>query len=110
MGLIFQYEQYLHPLNRGLVLVYFDDCDFSGLDKGYRVCSSDNLWFFPLGFEVDSSFVPFLNGSWYSVHRADFFHEGSRDSSRKEVDECIIIVDFTEGCIVFELRYVISKL
>ena len=57
---------------------------------------------------MDSSGVPFVDCGGDSVHPVDSFHERSRDSSRKEVDEGIFVGDFAKGDIVFELGNVIS--
>ena len=59
---------------------------------------------------MNGSCIPFFNGGGYGVHRVDSFYEGSGNALREEVDECIIIVDFTEGCVVLELGYVILEL
>ena len=83
---------------------------FLGWIRVIGFASSDGVRFFPLGFEVNSSCIPSLNSSGYGVHGVDSSHEGGWDPSGKEVDGCIIIIDFTEGCVVFELGYVIPKL
>ena len=70
----------------------------------------DSVSSVPLGLEVHCSCVPFFNGSWYFVHGVNSSHERDWDSSRKEVDEHVIIVNFAEGYIALDLRYVISKL
>ena len=57
---------------------------------------------------MDSSSVPFVDCGGDSVHPVDSFHEGSGDSSRKEVDEGIFMGDFAKGDVVFELGDIIS--
>ena len=43
------------------------------------------------------------------VHGVNSFHKRNQDSSRKEVDECIIIGDFAKSHIALELGNIISK-
>ena len=43
---------------------------------GALVSFQDLLSSLPLSLEVDSLGVPFLDGSWYSVHGHDLSHEG----------------------------------
>ena len=59
---------------------------------------------------MDGFLVPCIDGGGNSVHGMNPSHERDRDSLCKEVDKSIFIVDFAEGCIVFELGYVIPKL
>ena len=83
---------------------------FLGWIRAIGFASCNSVHFFPLGLEVNSSCIPSLNGGGYGVHGVDSSYEGGWNSSRKEVDEHIIVIDFTEGCVVFELGYVIPKL
>ena len=57
---------------------------------------------------MDGSGVPIVDGGGDSVHPVDSFHERSGDSSQKEVDEGILMGDFAESDVVFELGDIIS--
>ena len=46
---------------------------------------------------------------WWGHHGIDPLHERNGDSSFKEVDECILIGDLTEGNVVLELGDIISE-
>ena len=58
---------------------------------------------------MDSPSVPAIDHGGYSVHSVDLFHKGGGDSSREEIDEGVLVGDFTEGDVVFELGDVVSK-
>ena len=79
------------------------------LDKGSTVSVSDSVSFIPLSLEVNGPFVPFFDGGGDSVHGMNSPHDGGRNSPQEEIDEVIIIVDFTEGSVVFELGYISPK-
>ena len=63
----------------------------------------NDIGFVPLGLEMNCFFVPINDCGWDLVHGINYFHEGDWDSPRKEVNECIIICDFTKSGVAFEL-------
>ena len=48
-------------------------------------------------------------GMGWGVHAVDSFYERGRDPSWEEVDKCVLVGDFAEGDVVFELGDVVSK-
>ena len=92
------------------MLVYCgSECGFLSWIRGRWFLVSNSISLIPLSLEVNDFFVPFFNGGGDSVHGMNSSHNGGRNSSQEEVDEGIIIVDFAEGGVVFELGYVIPK-
>ena len=60
----------------------------------------DQLCSLPLGLEVDCFGVPFLNGSWYSIHGYDLLHKRGGNSGREMSNEDIWIFDVGPGDMV----------
>ena len=59
--------------------------------------------------KMDSTSIPVINFGGDSIHAIDSFHERSRYTSQEEVDESVLVGDFTESYMVFELGNVISE-
>ena len=73
------------------------------------VSASDDICCIPLTFKVHGMAVPTFDFGGDSVHSLDHFHKGDGDTSCEEVDESVLISDFTKGNVVFELGDIISK-
>ena len=83
-----------------------------GLVVGVQIVGflmGNGICHFLLGFEVNGFFIPFHDCGRDLVCGVDSFHERNQDSSRKEVDECIIIGDFTKSHVALELGNIVSK-
>ena len=63
----------------------------------------DFLSSLPLSLEVDGFGVPFLDGSWHSVHEHDPLHEGGGYSSGEVSNEDILVFDIGLGDMILKL-------
>ena len=80
-----------------------------GLMSGSRILFGDFIGAFPLGLEGNGLLIPAVNGSGDGVHGHNLAHEGGRDASREVPDEDILVSDFGEGGIVFEVGYIFNE-
>ena len=63
---------------------------------------------FPNLFEMKGLLVPFLHGGWDDVHGVNSSHKLGRDSSGKEIDQDIFVIDSTKGSVVFKFRDIVE--
>lgn len=72
------------------------------LEGEKRVSSTfcDIVCFFPNMFEVEGLDVPLFHSGWDSVHWVNSFHDLGGDPLWEEVNECILILNFTKCGII----------
>jgi len=66
------------------------------------VSPSDFVGTIPLSLEMDSFFVPIVDGGGDGVHGHDAAHEGGRDSGGVVSNKDVFIADFRHGYVVLE--------